>query len=190
MNFIFQAPFLSSANTPFKPLFPAPNNLTQSPSSGSPLLFQQNTNNIPTLNPLLQPPTSVSHLSSPLIQPSIRPPSIPSAFQAPPSAFTPLNPANTQQTSSLIQPKLTIGTQPTPMVPLSQPVQFPIPTTQGIETTNIPPSTKDFSITQHDSQLAPPPPPPPSTIIKDPNITLPPPPHHHQTSTGTRVLIV
>jgi hypothetical protein len=164
-------------------LFPAPNNLTQNLSSGSPLLFQQNPNNLSTLNPLLQPPTSVSHFPSPLIQSSIRPPSIPSAFQAPPSAFTPLNPANTQQTSSLIQPKLTIGNQQTP---LSQPVQFAIPklpTTQGIETTTMirPPSTQDFSITQHDSQLVPPPP-PPSANIKDPNPTLPPPPQ--QTSTG------
>jgi hypothetical protein len=166
---VTKASFLSSANTPFKPLFPAPNNLNQIPSSGSPLLFQQKTNNIQTFNPLLQQPTTVSQLSSSLIQPSIRPPSISSAFQPPSSAFTPLNPANTHQTSSLIQPRLTIG---------SQPVQFPLPrlpTTQGIDITNIPPPTQDFPMAQHDSQLGPPLP-PLSTAIKDPNQALHPPP--------------
>ena len=139
---LFPASFTSSAGTPFKPLFPAPNNLAQGPSSGSPLLFQQKSNNMPTLNPLLQSPTSISQLSSPLIQASIRPPSIASAFQSPPSAFTPLNPANTQQSSSLIQPKLTIGNQQASFAPPSQFGQFPIPkipTAQGTETTNIPP---------------------------------------------------
>ncbi len=160
------------------------------PASGSPLLFQQKMNNIPTLNPLLQPPTSVSHLPSPLIQPSIRPLSVPSAFQAPPSAFTPLNPANTQQTSSLIQPKLTLGNQQPPLV---QPVPFSaprMPTAQGIDTTPnpssliIPPPTQDFPTTQYDSQLAPPPPPPSATTMKDPNPTLPPPPPPHQSGAG------
>jgi len=184
MNFIFQGLFLSSANTPFKPLFPAPNNSTQISSSGSPLLFQQTTNNSSTLNPFLQQPTSFSNLSSPLIQPSIRPPSIPSAFQPPTSAFTPLNPSNNQQTSSLIQPKLTIGNQQTPFVSLSQPVQFPIPkipTTQGVEPTNILPPIQDFPTAQPDLQFVPPPP-PPSTTMKDLNPILPPPPQ--QTSTG------
>ncbi|CAF4923795.1 unnamed protein product [Rotaria sp. Silwood1] len=188
---VTKASFTSSANTPFKPLFPAPNNANKSPSSGSPLLFQQRTNNIPALNPLLQPPSSASHLPSPLIQPSIRPPSIPSAFQSPPSAFTPLNPANTQQlSSSLIQPKLTIGNQPTQSVP------FPMPTTtQGIETTNNiqppmmmpPPSTQDIPKTQHNSQFVPPLPAfsTPTTIMKDPNTALPPPPH--QTGLSTQV---
>lgn len=187
---LFSASFVSSANTPFKPLFPAPNNLTQIPSSGSPLLFQQKSNNMPTLNPLLQPPTSVSQFSSPLIQPSIRPPSMPSAFQAPPSAFTPLNPANNQQISSLIQPKLTIGTQPLPTVPLVQPIQFPFQNTQGIETIPGPPLGKDFPITQHDSQLVPPPSLPPSTMIKDPNTALPPPPSSQQPSAGTKIIVL
>jgi hypothetical protein len=150
--FYFSASFLSSANTPFKPLFPAPNNLNQIPSSGSPLLFQQKTNNIQTFNPLLQQPTTVSQLSSSLIQPSIRPPSMPSAFQPPSSAFTPLNPANTHQ------------------FPLPR-----LPTTQGIDITNIPPPTQDFPMAQHDSQLGPPLP-PLSTAIKDPNQALHPPP--------------
>ncbi|CAF2845729.1 unnamed protein product [Rotaria sp. Silwood2] len=186
---VIRAPFITSANTPFKPLFPAPNNSTQMLSSGSPLLFQQKTNNIPTLNPLLQPPSSTSHLPSPLIQPSVRPPSIPSAFQSPPSAFTPLNPANTQQlSSSLIQPKLTIGNQQTQSVP------FPMTTIQGIETTNNipppmmmpPPSTQDIPKTQHNSQFV------PSlalsttsTTMKDPNLTLPPPPQ--QTGASAQV---
>lgn len=122
-------------------------------SSGSPLLFQQNTNNFPALNPLLQPPTSAPQLSSSLIQPSIRPP----------SAFTPLNPANTQQTSSLIQPKLTIGNQPPPsLVPTSQPVQFPLPAF---------PITQDLQISSPPSFSTPP-------VSKDPNQTLPPPPSH------------
>ncbi|CAF3700725.1 unnamed protein product [Rotaria sordida] len=187
---VIKAPFISSANTPFKPLFPAPNSSTQMLSSGSPLLFQQRTNNIPTLNPLLQPASSTSHLPSPLIQPLIRPPSIPSPFQSPPSAFTPLNPANTQQfSSSLIQPKLTIGNQQIQSVP------FPMSTTQGIETTNIPPpmmmprppSTQDIPTTQHTSQFVPPPPVPStsSTIMNDPNHTLPPPPQ--QTGTSAQV---
>ena len=144
----------------------------QSPASGSPLLFQQNTNSFPGLNPLLQPPTSAPQLSSPLIQSPIRLA----------SAFTPLNPANTQQTSSLIQPKLTIGNQPSPLVSPSQPVQFPLPkppTTQRIEpTTTIPSSTQDFSFAQHDSQLASPSSLPPPSAIKDPNQALPPPPSH------------
>jgi hypothetical protein len=165
-SILFLAPFFGSANTPFKPLFPAPtSNLTQIPSSGSPLVFQQLPNNMSTLNPLLQPPTNASQLSSPLIQPSIRPPSMPSAFQPASSAFTPLNPANTQLTSSLIQPRLTIG---------NQPVQFPLQK-PPLDTTNIPPPTQDFSMAQYDSQLGP----PPSllTTIKDsPNQTLPPPP--------------
>lgn len=139
----------------------------QAPASGSPLLFQQNTNTFPTFNPLLQPPTSAPQLSSPLIQSPIRLA----------SAFTPLNPANTQQTSSLIQPKLTIGNQPPPLVPPSQQVQFPLPkppTTQRIETT-IPSSTQDFSSVQHESQLVPPPSIPPPTTT---NQALPPPPSH------------
>lgn len=121
-------------------------------SSGSPLLFQQNTNNFPALNPLLQPPTSAPQLSSSLIQPSIRPP----------SAFTPLNPANTQQTSSLIQPKLTIGNQPPPLVPSSQPVPFPLPAF---------PTTQDSQLSSPPSFSTPP-------VNKDPNQALPPPPSH------------
>ena len=121
-------------------------------SGGSPLLFQQNTNNFPALNPLLQPPTSASQLSSSLIQPSIRPP----------SAFTPLNPANTQQTSSLIQPKLMIGNQPTPLVPPPQPVQFPLPAF---------PTTQDSQLSSPPSFSTPP-------VNKDPNQALPPPPSH------------
>ena len=164
---MFLASFFSSANTPFKPLFPAPtSNLTQIPSSGSPLAFQQLPSNIPTLNPLLQPPTTASQLSSPLIQPLIRPPSMPSAFQPPSSAFTPLNPMNTLPASSLIQPKLTIG---------NQPVQFPLQR-PPLDTTNVPPPTQEFPVAQHDSQLGLPPP-PLSTAMKDPpNQTLPPPP--------------
>ncbi len=82
-----------------------------------------------------------------------------------------MNPANTQQTSSLIQPKLTIGNQQTP------PVQFPVPklpTTQGLETTNIPPSmmipplVQNIPMAQDYSQFAPP--------MKDLNPPIPPPP--------------
>ena len=147
--------------------------MNQTAPSGSPLLFQHKLppNNLQTLNPLLQPPTSVSHLPSPLIQPSI-----PSAFQPPlSSAFTPLNPSNTQQSTSLIQPKLTIGNQQPPIPPLAQPVQFPFPkppTTQGLETTHIlPPLTQDNSIVHH-----PPLPPPLLTTNKDSNPTIHPPP--------------
>ncbi|CAF1450303.1 unnamed protein product [Adineta steineri] len=185
---VTRAPFISSANTPFKPLFPAPNNLTQVPSGGSPLLFQQKSNNIPSLNPLLQPLTSVPNLSSPLIQPSFRPPTAPTGFQPPPSlissAFTPLNPANNQQSSSLIQPKLTIGSQQSSFI---SPVEYPtprFPTTQGLETTNMPPPsilsppTQDFPNTQHDTQLIPPP-------MKDMHPPIPPPPHQVNTSTAT-----
>jgi len=90
-----------------------------------------------------------------------------------------LNPAKNQQTSSLIQPKLTIGNQPTPLVP---PVQFSVPklpTTQGLETTNIPPSMmippliQNIPMAQDHSQFAPP--------MKDLNPPIPPPPQQ----TGT-----
>jgi hypothetical protein len=174
--FILTASFSISANTPFKPLFPAPNNLVQAPSTGSPLLFQHKANNISTLNPLLQPLSSSSQLPSSLIQPSIRPPSIPSAFQSPPSAFTPLHPSKTHHSSSsLIQPKLTIGNQSAPLVSPFQPIQFPLPqisATQGIGITSIiPPPSQDVPIVQHSSQFIPSPP-----LPTDLNPSLPPPP--------------
>ena len=188
MLVLFLASYLMSATTPFKPLFPAPNHLSQGPPSGSPLLFQQSSSNMPTFNPLLQPPpTSSSHLPSSFIQPMIRPPSIPSAFQAPQSAFTPLIPTNNPQSASFIQPKLTIGSAPPLFAPLSQPVPFSlsqIPPMPGMETNRvptpmiIPPPSFDKPIGQNESQLASTaPPPPPSSAIKDPNPSLPPPPH-------------
>ncbi|CAM4847920.1 unnamed protein product, partial [Rotaria magnacalcarata] len=183
---VTKASFTSSVNTPFKPLFPAPTSATRSPSTGSPLLFQQRANKIPTLNPLFQSPISISQLSSPLLQPSLRSPMMSNPFQSPPSAFTPLNPANTQQSlSSLIQPKLTIGNQPMPSVSLSQSIPFPVPTTQGIEATNIPPPmmvaprTQDIPKAQNTSQFVPAFPLPavsaPSTAMKEPNFAMPPP---------------
>ncbi|CAF3493514.1 unnamed protein product [Rotaria socialis] len=183
---VTKASFTSAVNTPFKPLFPAPTSVTRSPSTGSPLLFQQRANNIPTLNPLFQSPISTSQFSSPLLQPSLRPPMVSNPFESPPSAFTPLNPANTQQSlSSLIQPKLTIGNQPMPSVSLSQSIPFPMPTTQGIETTNIPPpmmvalTTQDIPKAQNTSQFVPafplPPGSAPSTAMKEPNFAMPPP---------------
>ena len=173
---------------PFKPLFPAPTHFAQTLSTGSPLLFQQNSNSLPPMNPLFQPPSSMGHLPPSLLQPTARPPSVASAFQSPPSAFTPLNPSNNLQSSSLIQPRLTIGSQPPPLVPSSQPLQFPlskIPTAQGNETAHFPPSTmvfprpQDMPLGQSDvhvpppmmmkdteSPLAPPPPPPPTNSIR------------------------
>ena len=188
-----------AATTPFKPLFPAPNHLSQAPPSGSPLLFQQAASNMSTLNPLLQsPPISVSHLSSSFIQPLIRPPSLPSAFQAPQSAFTPLIPTNNQPSASLIQPKLTIGSAPPLFAPPTQPVPFPfsqVPPMPGMDTTSIPtqmagpPPSFDKPFGQYESHFAstaPPPPPPlappPSTAVKDQNPPVPPPPQHMASS--------
>lgn len=190
---LFKATFTTSANTPFKPLFPAPTISTQNPSSGSPLLFQQKQNAIPALNPLFQSPASTSNFASPLIQPALRPPTMSSPFQPPPSAFTPLNPANIQQSSSSsIQPKLTIGNpQQTMPPPLAQPAPFSIPSAQVTETANIPPpmttpiSAFNISNVQNNPQLVPPPPPPvpaPSTTMKDPNASIPPPPQQMGTS--------
>lgn len=184
---VTKASFLSSINTPFKPLFPAPVNTSQMPTTNSPLVFQQN----PTLNPLLQQPTSVSHLPSPLIQPSIRPPSMPSTFQPASSAFTPLNPTNAPPTSSLIQPKLTIGNPLLPpppppssslsSVPITQPFHYPtpiVPSTQTNETSTTP-SAMIIPPSQPESQILPPPPPTSSTTI------LPPPSIQTGTSAAT-----
>ncbi|CAF0973120.1 unnamed protein product [Adineta ricciae] len=180
---VTKAPFVTSANTPFRPLFPALNNSPQLPSNGSPLLFQQKGPAIPTptMNPLLQSPASVPPLSSTLLQPTLRPPLASSAFQPPTSAFTPLNPANTQLSTSLIQPKLTIGNQSNPLI---QPSPFPLPrlpTVQGSEMANvpppmtIPPPTQDIPIYQPDTGF-PPSAPPPQDLNHPVPPPLPPPP--------------
>mgnify|MGYP007021863887 CR=1 FL=1 len=170
---VYLAPFISSPNTPFKPLFPAPMNASQMPTNNSPLVFQQ--------NPLLQPPTSTPHLPSPLIQSAIRPPSMPSAFQPASSAFTPLNPTNIPSTSSLIQPKLTLGNPLTPAstVPLAQPIHYPTPIVPLTQTNEISttPSAMVIPPSQTESQIAPPLPPPPqapsaSTILSPPSHQL------------------
>jgi hypothetical protein len=163
------------------------NRFSPMPSTGAPFVFQPSSNAMSTLNPLLQPPSS-------MIQPAmIRPPAISSAFSSPPSAFTSLIPSNHQQATSLIQPKLTIGNQPSPFIAMSSlaPLSMPnMSSTQTMETTNnaptstiVPPTTHDTPIGQsnahvlpHSSStsssssilatdahtsLAPPPPPPP-----------------------------
>ena len=133
------------------------------------------------MNPLLQLPPSVSHLPSSLIQSPLEPSSATGVFQSPPSAFTPLNPTTTQQSSLLMQPKLTIGNQQPLPTPLSQAPQCLIPPTQGIETTTIPPpmmissSRQDMPTTQHNSQFVPPPSSSAPTPVRNSTPSIPPP---------------
>ena len=188
------ASFPTAVNAPFRPLFPAPNHFTQVPSTGSPLLFQQSSTNMPNFNPLLQPPTAGSHFSSPLIQPIVRPPTMPSAFQAPPSAFTSLVPStNPLQSVSSIQPKLTIGTNPssTSFLPPSQPIQYPIPRIPSSQTMDHsvmppPPLSQEKPIGQSDSHFQP----LPLNTMKDLNAALPPPPPPPPQPSATRTLHV